>query len=72
MLKQPMIEKLAAMRLLGMVEAVKTQEQDATGRELSQPGIDLLKWFRSQPVETALCVHRAFHETGLSQHSQVL
>jgi hypothetical protein len=27
MLKQPMIEKLAAMRLLGMVEALKTQEQ---------------------------------------------
>jgi hypothetical protein len=25
MLKQPMIEKLAAMRLLGMVEALKTQ-----------------------------------------------
>jgi len=40
--------------------------------ELSQPGIDLLKWFRSQPVETTLCVHRGFHETGLSQHSQVL
>ena len=35
MLKQPMIEKLAAMRLLGMVEALKTQEQDATARELS-------------------------------------
>ena len=26
MLKQPMIEKLAAMRLLGMVEALKAQE----------------------------------------------
>jgi hypothetical protein len=35
MLKQPMIEKLAAMRLLGMVEALKTQEQDPTARELS-------------------------------------
>jgi hypothetical protein len=35
MLKQPMIEKLAAMRLLGMVEALKTQEQDAASRELS-------------------------------------
>jgi hypothetical protein len=40
--------------------------------ELSQPGIHLLKWFRSQPVETALRVHRGFHETGLAQHAQVL
>ncbi len=40
--------------------------------ELSQPGIQLLKWFRFQPVETALCVHRGFHETGLAQHSQML
>jgi hypothetical protein len=40
--------------------------------ELSQPGIHLLKWFRLQPVETALRVHRGFHETGLAQHSQVL
>ena len=28
MLKQPMIEKMLALRLLGMVEALKTQEQD--------------------------------------------
>ena len=35
MLKQPMIEKLAAMRLLGMVEALKTREQDPSARELS-------------------------------------
>ena len=40
--------------------------------ERSQPGIDLLKWFRFQPVETALRVHRGFHETRLAQHSQVL
>jgi hypothetical protein len=40
--------------------------------ERSQPGIHLLKRFRFQPVETALCVHRGFYETGLSQHSQVL
>ncbi|HXM44135.1 MAG TPA: hypothetical protein VN924_23065 [Bryobacteraceae bacterium] len=38
----------------------------------SQPGIHLLKWFRFQPTETALCVHRGFHETDLAQHSQVL
>jgi hypothetical protein len=40
--------------------------------ELSQPRIDLLKWFRLQPVETALCVHRGFHKTGVTQHAQVL
>jgi hypothetical protein len=40
--------------------------------ERSQPGIHLLKWFRFQPVEAALCVHRGFRETGLAQHSQVL
>jgi hypothetical protein len=40
--------------------------------ERSEPGSDLLKWFRIQPVETALCVHRAFHETGLAQDAQVL
>ena len=48
---------------------------DASGpepTELSQPGIDLLQWFKFQAIETALCVHRRFHETGLAQHSQVL
>ena len=40
--------------------------------EWNQPGIDLLKRFRFQPVEAALCVHRGFYETGLAQHSQVL
>jgi hypothetical protein len=40
--------------------------------EGSQPGFQLLKWFRSQPVETALCVHRGFHETCIAQHAQVL
>lgn len=39
--------------------------------ELSQPTIDLLKWCRFQPVEAALCVHGAFYEAGLTQHSQV-
>ena len=33
MLKQPMIEKLAGMRLLGMVEALKVQEQDPAARD---------------------------------------
>ena len=40
--------------------------------ELRQPSINLPKWFRSQPVETALCIHRGFYETGLAQHAQVL
>ena len=35
MLKQPLIEKLAAMRLLGMADALKAQEQDPSARELS-------------------------------------
>jgi DNA replication protein DnaC len=35
MLKQPMIEKLLAMRLHGMAEALKSQEQDPAARELS-------------------------------------
>jgi DNA replication protein DnaC len=35
MLNQPMIEKLLAMRLHGIVEGVKTQEQDRTIGELS-------------------------------------
>ena len=40
--------------------------------ELGQPVVELLKWFRFQPVETALCVHPGFHETRLAQHAQVL
>jgi len=35
MLNQPMVEKLLAMRLLGMVEALKAQEQDRSVNELS-------------------------------------
>ena len=40
--------------------------------ERIQPGIEFLKWLRSQPVEPPLRVHGGFHESGLSQHSQVL
>jgi len=43
--------------------------EPAEGR---QPGIHLQKRFWLQPVETALCVHRGFHETSLAQHAQVL
>jgi len=35
MLEQPMMEKLAAMRLHGMLDALKAQEQDPAARELS-------------------------------------
>src|SRR5436190_5943761 len=35
MLQEPMMEKLTAMRLLGMVDALKMQEQDPASRELS-------------------------------------
>ena len=35
MLQEPMMEKLLAMRLHGMVDALKTQEQDPGARELS-------------------------------------
>jgi DNA replication protein DnaC len=35
MLHEPLMEKLTAMRLLGMLEALKLQEQDLTSRELS-------------------------------------
>ena len=37
MLKQPMIDKLLAMRLQGMADAWKAQEQDPAMRELSFP-----------------------------------
>src|SRR5580658_2493953 len=35
MLQEPMMEKLTAMRLLGMADALKEQEQDTNARELS-------------------------------------
>jgi hypothetical protein len=35
MLQEPMMEKLTAMRLLGMTDALKAQEQDPASRELS-------------------------------------
>jgi DNA replication protein DnaC len=35
MLQEPMMDKLTAMRLLGMLEALQAQEQDPAARELS-------------------------------------
>jgi hypothetical protein len=52
------------------LESIHVSRPEPTER--SQPGIYFLKWFRFQSIETTLCVHRGFHETGLSQHSQVL
>ena len=51
-------------------ESIQVSGPEAT--KLSQPGIHLPKRFRFQTVETALCIHRGFHETGLAQHSQML
>ncbi len=63
------------MLLLIHVVKVAFESIDVTGpeaAELGQPLIDLLKWFGFQPVETALCVHCGFHETGVAQHAQML
>jgi hypothetical protein len=46
------------------LESIHVGGPDPTER--SQPVIQLLKWFGSQPVETALCVHRGFHEAGVA------
>ena len=35
MLQEPMMDKLTAMRLLGMVDALKAQQQDSTSGEPS-------------------------------------
>ena len=51
-------------------ESIHVSGPEAT--ELSQPHVHLLERFGFQPVKTALCVHRGFDETGLSQHPQVL
>src|SRR3989442_14562616 len=61
-------------RLVHAVE-VALERIDTIGperTELIQPVINLLEWLWLQAIETALCVHRGFHETGLAQHAQVL
>src|SRR5262249_29400973 len=45
-------------------ECINVRRPEPT--ELSQPGINLLKWFRLQSIETALRVDSGFHETGFS------
>src|SRR2546426_512425 len=56
-------------RLVHAVE-VALERIDTIGpepTELIQPVINLLEWLWLQAIETALCVHRGFHETGLAQ-----
>ena len=67
MLKQPMIEKLLAMRLHGMAESLKTQEQDPAARELSfLERLGLLvdqqwNWRENQALGRRLSVGHLFH-----------
>ena len=50
MLQEPMMEKLLAMRLHGMADALKTQEQDPGARELSfRERLALLFWHEEHP-----------------------
>jgi hypothetical protein len=54
----------------GLIHAIEVAFESVYVRrpkpsELSQPFIDLLKRFRFQTVETALCVHGGLHETGI-------
>jgi hypothetical protein len=59
MLKQPMIEKLAAMRLLGMAEGLKAQEQDPSARELSSWNGSACSWTNSGTGERTRRSHDA-------------
>ena len=64
----------AVLVLIHAVE-VAFESIDVSGpeaAELGQPGVHLLKWFRFQTIETALCVHGGLHETCVAQHAQVL
>jgi len=51
MLQEPMMQKLLAMRLHGMVDALKAQEQDTETRELSF--LERLALAGRSPVELA-------------------
>lgn len=63
MLQEPMMEKLLAMRLHGMVDALKAQEQDPTARELGfLERLGLLvdhQWNRCQNQALARRLHAA-------------
>src|SRR5204862_749524 len=66
-----------ALRWCRLVQAVEValERIDTLGpepAELIQPVINLLEWLWLQSIETALCVHRGFDETGVAQHAQVL
>ncbi|HZE09457.1 MAG TPA: hypothetical protein VE110_11950 [Gemmatimonadaceae bacterium] len=60
-----------------MIDAVEmTFERIEVGgpepSERGQPLFHFLQWLRLQSVDTALCVYRGFHETGVTEHTQVL
>ena len=40
--------------------------------ERREPDVQLLKAFRLQAVQTALCIHGGFYKPRIAQHSQVL
>ncbi len=76
MLQEPMMEKLTAMRLLGIVEALKTQEQDPASRELSfLERLGLLvdhQWTWRQNQALARRLHSAKLKGGACVASDVL
>jgi DNA replication protein DnaC len=69
MLEQPMIEKLLSVRLQGMADALKAQEQDAAVRELSfVEGLSLLvdqqwNWRGNQALARRLKSARLRHNS---------
>src|SRR5262249_62135239 len=52
------------------LERVQVRGPELT--EWREPGIHLPEWFRFQPVQATLCIHRRLHEAGLAQYAQVL
>jgi integrase len=68
MLNEPMMEKLAAMRLTGMADAIKAQQQDPTASELSfHERLGILvdqqwNWRENQNPATALFTPRHYQE----------
>ena len=37
-----------------------------------KPGVQFLKRFGPEPIETPLCIHCGFDKAGFAQHAQVL
>jgi len=51
-------------------ESIDVHRPEAT--ELFEPGVELLKWSRFQPVEAALRVDCRFDEAGVAKDAEVL